>query len=139
MFVVQQTPSVVSNKQHINSSNEKRITINHIFSHNHNWDVYKLNKKLSNHVVEEVENATCSNRGYYLFECPECKEKIIHFGCNSRICTHCKHFTDKWAESIARKVFDVKHRHVVLMPDILWPIFYQNRNLLKLWILQSLQ
>jgi ribosomal protein L32 len=130
---VEQTPINVETQENINPS---KLTINYIFSHNHNWDVYKLkHKELSNYVIEEVERMlTCGERGYCVYECPQCGEiKIIHFGCNSRICTHCgKHFTDKWADGIARKTFNVKHRHVVLtMPDVLWPLFYENRKLLK--------
>jgi hypothetical protein len=68
VFVVQQTPSIDLNKQHINSSD--RITINHIFSHNHNWDVYKLKHRLSNHVEEVERMLTCRDRGYYLFSMP---------------------------------------------------------------------
>jgi transposase-like protein len=58
----------------------------------------------------------CGTKGWKLFKCPKCGEgKVVYYGCNSRVCTHCrKSFTDKWADEIARKTFDVKHRHVVL-------------------------
>jgi len=58
----------------------------------------------------------CEDLGYRLYCCPGCGElKVVHFGCNSRVCIHCgKKFTDKWADSISRKTFDVKHCHVVL-------------------------
>ncbi len=136
---MQTTPSTTLAEPHINSSEKnERISINHIFSHNHNWEVFKYGygDELRPDAVDGVEKMlTCGNRGYYLYECPNCNEfKVIHFGCNSRICTHCgKKFTDKWADSIARKTFNVKHRHVVLtMPNVLWPLFYEDRNLLKL-------
>ncbi len=50
-----------------------------------------------------------------------------------RGCTHCgKRFTDRWAESIARNLFDVKHRHVVLtIPEELRLVFHEDRTLLK--------
>jgi len=77
---------------------------------------------------------SCAERGYRLFACSGCGEiMVIHFGCNSRVCTHCgKRFTDQWADSIARKTFDVKHRHVVLtIPEELRSVFYEDRTLLK--------
>jgi len=113
------------------------FTLNHIFSDNHNWDVYKFGHRgmLREVEIDEVERMlTCGDRGFRVFACPNCDEvKVIHFGCNSRVCTHCgKKFTDKWAEDIARKTFDVKHRHGVLtIPAELRPFFKKNRKLLK--------
>lgn len=118
------------------NSELQTITINHIFSHNHNWDAYKHKhkRKLRRVETEEVEKMlTCGERGYRMYFCPTCGEvKVIHFGCNSRVCTHCgKKFTDKWANIIARKSFNVKHRHVVLtIPEELRSFFY-DRGLLK--------
>jgi len=115
----------------------KQITINYIFSDNHNWDVYRYQHRdeLRSVEIAEVEKMlSCAKRGYCLFECSGCGEvMVVHFGCNSRVCTHCgKRFTDKWAESIARKLFDVKHRHVVLtIPEELRLVFYEDRILLK--------
>ena len=59
--------------------------------------------------------------------------ELVYFGCNSRVCTHCgKRFTDGWADTVARKMFDVKHRHVVLtIPEDLRSVFYEDRTLLK--------
>jgi len=76
----------------------------------------------------------CGKRGFKLFRCPNYgEEKVIPFGCNSRICTHCgKVFNDKWADQIARKTFDVEHRHIVLtIQDELRPFFKADRKLLK--------
>jgi hypothetical protein len=120
------------------NSTSSLITINHIFSHNHNWDVYRYEHigELRSVEIEEVEKMlSCGEQGYCMYLCPNCGElKVIHFGCNSRVCTHCgKKFTDKWADSIARKTFDVKHRHVVLtIPEELRSIFYKSRTLLKM-------
>ncbi|MDI6884688.1 MAG: transposase [Hadesarchaea archaeon] len=114
-----------------------RITINHIFSHNHNWDVYELKHRheLRDVEVKEVRKMLeCGKKGFKLFRCPKCgEEKVVYYGCNSRICTHCgKKFTDKWSEGIAKETFDVKHRHVVLtIPEQLRPFFKTNRKLLK--------
>jgi len=115
----------------------QHITINHIFSDNRNWDVYRYRHRDELRYVEvaEVEKMlSCTEHGYRLFECSGCGEiMVVHFGCNSRVCTHCgKRFTDQWADSIARKMFDVKHRHVVLtIPEELRSVFYEDRTLLK--------
>jgi hypothetical protein len=36
---------------------------------------------------------------------PKCgEEKVVYYGCNSRICAHCgKSFTDKWADIESKK------------------------------------
>ena len=113
------------------------ITINYIFSHNCNWDVYKHKHRggLRGVEVREVEKMlSCEGRGCRIYLCPNCGEvKVIHFGCNSRVCTHCgKKFTDKWANNVARRIFNVKHRHVVLtIPEELRIFFYEDRSLLK--------
>lgn len=122
------------------SANNKpceRITINHIFSDNHNWEVYELKHKreLRDIEVKEVRKMLeCGKKGFKLFRCPNCEEeKVVPYGCNSRVCTHCgKVFTDRWADQIARKTFDVKHRHVVLtIQDELRQFFKADRKLLK--------
>jgi len=114
-----------------------RVTINHIFSHNHNWDVYELKHK---HELREVEvkevrkMLECGSKGFKIFRCPKCgEEKVVYYGCNSRVCTHCgKKFTDKWSGEIAKGTFDVKHRHVVLtIPEQLRGVFQAQRGLLK--------
>jgi len=129
------TSNTVSEFFPINSP--QQITINHIFSDNHNWDVYRYRHRDELRYVEIVEvekMLSCAERGYRLFGCSGCGEvMVVHFGCNSRVCTHCgKRFTDQWADSIARKMFDVKHRHVVLtIPEELRSVFYEDRMLLK--------
>lgn len=118
---------------------ERSITINRIFSDNHNWDVYRFKHVgvLRGVEVVEVEKMLCcqdENSGYFVFRCSDCNEiKIIHLGCNSRVCTHCgKHFTDRWAADVADGLFDVVHRHCVFtIPDVLWQLFKENRGLLK--------
>ena len=85
--------------------------------------------------IKEVEKMlACEEQGYSIYICPKCGEvKVIHFGCNSRVCTHCgKKFTDKWANNVARRTFNVKHRHVVLtIPEELRSFFHDDRDLLK--------
>ena len=112
------TTNTVSGHSSINSTSPL-ITINHIFSHNHNWDVYchVHGDELRDVEIKEVEKMLkCDTLGFRLFSCPNCGEfELVHFGCNSRLCTHCgKRFTDDWADSVDRKTFNVKHRHVVL-------------------------
>ena len=100
---------MVSDGLPINSTAQKRITINHIFSHNHNWDVYRHAHKdeLRDVEIKEVEKMlNCDKLGFRLFSCPNCGEfELVHFGCNSRLCTHCgKRYTDNWANAVARKM-----------------------------------
>jgi len=115
----------------------ERVTINHIFSDNHNWDVYEFKHrgKLREVEVKEVRKMLeCGKKGFKLFRCPNCgEEKVVPYGCNSRVCTHCgKAFTDRWADQIARKTFDVKHRHAVFtIPEQLRLFFESDRKLLK--------
>ena len=85
--------------------------------------------------IKEVEKMLkCDTLGFRLFSCPNCGEfELVHFGCNSRLCTHCgKRYTDNWANAVARKTFDVKHRHVVFtIPQELRSFFHEDRSLLK--------
>ena len=120
----------------------KPITINRIFLHNRNWDVFKLRhcSEVRRVEVAEVEKMLWCQRdenGYCTYYCPSCKEtRIIHFGCNSWVCTHCgKRFADKWASSVAKGMLDVVHRHCVFtISDELWPLFKRDRGLLKFLI-----
>jgi uncharacterized protein (DUF983 family) len=115
----------------------ERITINHIFSDNRNWGVYEFKHRGELRDVETKEvrkMLECGKKGFKVFVCPSCgEEKTVYYGCNSRVCTHCgKLFTDRWADQLARKTFDVKHRHVVLtIPSELRPFFEADRRLLK--------
>lgn len=117
----------------------KSITINCIFSDNHNWDAFRLKHagKLRKVEIDEVEkmlHCQDESNGYFVFYCPRCSvTKVVHLGCNSRVCTHCgKHFTDKWAAGVADGLFDVVHRHCVFtISDALWSVFRENRLLLK--------
>jgi hypothetical protein len=74
------------------------------------------------------------DNGYLTFECQCCGEIVVrHFNCNSRICTHCgKIYNNKWASDLAKKLFDVPHRHVIMtMPVSIRHFFKEDRKLLK--------
>lgn len=117
----------------------KPITINHIFSDRHNWNVFKFKhaddlREVEVAEVEKMLHCQDDDSGYFIFFCPGCKEtKIVHLGCGSRVCTHCgKHFTDRWAAGVAENVYDVVHRHCVFtVPDVIWKLIRENRWLLK--------
>lgn len=114
-----------------------RFTLKDIFLHNHNWDVFKYERRgcIRGVVLVEVERMlSCGKLGWRAFSCPKCGElRVVCFGCNSRVCTHCgKWFADKWADSVANSVFDVAHRHVVFtIPEELRRFFFERRDLLK--------
>ena len=74
------------------------------------------------------------SRGFFAYRCEHCGTTlIVHFGCNSRICSNCgKNHTDKWAKSLQNALFNVPHRHAVFtIPNTLWHIVRNNRLLLK--------
>lgn len=139
MFFVNQTLNNTLGQTSINLES-KGVTINQIFSDNQNWNVYRFKHidELREVEVEEVEKMLqCQDdsRGYFLYHCPNCGDvKIIHLGCNSRVCTHCgKKYTDKWAERLARRTFDVTHRHVIMtIAEELRPFFEKHHELFKI-------
>jgi uncharacterized protein (DUF983 family) len=130
---------MISLNQLINHTPGGKYTTRHIFEDNHNWDVYCfLNRDILRDVeVREVnEMLTCkdSNRGFYIYHCDNCNEThFMSFGCNSRICSNCgKNYTDKWAEKLSKKMFNVPHRHIVLtLSDRLRPYLLEDRSLWK--------
>lgn len=118
---------------------DKELTVQGIFLHNHNWDVYRVlhNSDLRLVEINEVTKMLeCRDeiRGFIECYCDNCStSRTIHFGCNSRICSRCgKRHSDNWAIKISKVMYDVPHRHVVLsMPDRLWELFSKDRSLLK--------
>lgn len=117
----------------------EKITINALFLDNNNWEIFKILHKGELRSVEVVEvekmlHCQEDSRGFRIYRCQACGEiVVVHFGCNSKVCTHCgKRFADQWAERVAKKTFDVAHRHFTLTcPEELWPYFKENRILLK--------
>jgi len=123
------------------------LTVKSIFEDNHNWDVFRLTESANLRDVEinEVEKMlSCKDesRGFFVYRCDSCGTLVtVHFGCNSRICTNCgKNYTDKWAKSLKKTMFNVPHRHAVLtIPDALWQIVRGNRFLLKVLMDAAIQ
>jgi hypothetical protein len=74
--------------------------------------------------------------GYATYRCgkPGCNHtKRIYFGCHHRYCPTCgKKRTDQWIETMRAMLPNTEWQHITFtMPDVLWPIFKQNRHLLK--------
>src|SRR5579872_517851 len=62
----------------------------------------------------------------------ELEERIIYFTCKSRTCPSCGHrLTILWQRELWASLPDIPYRGIVFtMPDVLWPIFKENRHLL---------
>jgi len=84
--------------------------------------------------VEEVQKMLNCGNSFAIYQCKCGYSKVIHFGCNSRVCTHCgKKYTDKWAAQVAKHTLNVVHRHVVwTIAEQLRPFFEENRELFKI-------
>ena len=63
----------------------------------------------------------------------ETEEKLVYHTCKSRACPSCGHrATGLWQREQWASLPDMPYAGVVLtMPDVLWPIFQQNRHLLR--------
>jgi hypothetical protein len=62
----------------------------------------------------------------------ETEEKLVYHTCKSRACPSCGHrATQLWQREQWSALPDVPYAGIVLtMPDVLWPVFQQNRHLL---------
>ncbi len=115
------------------------LTVKHIFEDNHNWAAFHIAEKdnlrdIEINKVNKMLSCKDESRGFFTYVCEHCEIlKTVYFGCNSRICTNCgKNYTDKWAKSLGKALFNMPHRHAVLtIPDALWPIVRRNRFLHK--------
>ena len=60
------------------------------------------------------------------------EERIVYHTCKSRACPSCGYrATTLWQRDQWRDLPEIPYAHVVLtMPDVLWPLFRQNRHLL---------
>ena len=64
--------------------------------------------------------------------CAYREERVVYHTCKSRACPSCGYqATRAWQRNQWRELPDIPYAHVVLtMPDVLWPLFQQNRHLL---------
>ena len=97
-----------------------KVTIKQIMiSHWYNFvNSYSLKKKFRPIVLSEVERIMkCADpqRGYILFECPHCNQKLkLPLRCKSRFCSSCgAAYQQDRSASISAKLLSCKHRHIV--------------------------
>jgi len=99
---------------------------------------------LNSHRIRDVEVETvvkilsCGliSRGFHLYRCSNraCEHtKKIPISCNSRSCPTCgKRAIDEWIEKTKNMFPDCSYQHITFtMPDVLWPIFRDNRDKLN--------
>ena len=98
----------------------------------------KYNGHIRSVVLDEVEKAiNCGNpnNGGALYVCPCCGNyKFVPFRCHTRFCNTCGTvYQENRANSIALKLLNCKHRHVVFtIPEELRPYFRKDRSLLNI-------
>jgi len=117
-----------------NKCRPKSLTIYDIFVNDDNWSIYQTLRNPRAVEIKEVNKMLSCGKEFRIYHCPKCNlDYIVCFGCNSRICTHCgKRYTDRWADSVSKSVFDVNHRHFTMsIPSVLWSVFEKNRIILK--------
>ena len=76
--------------------------------------------------VKKMLKCGTDKLGFTMYQCPSCGQyKKVPFTCHTRICCSCGNlYNMQRANSIAEKMFDVKHRHIVFtIPDALRPYF----------------
>ncbi len=104
------------------------------------WDSYVARHDVRDVERKEVEKALdCygHERGGHVYYCARCdKYLFMSLGCNSRICSCCgKRYTEQWAKSLSKAMFQVPHRHFVIsIPDALWPYLKEDRSLWKVYM-----
>lgn len=98
------------------------------------WESYLETHNPREIELNEVEKAlTCyeKERGCFVYYCSNCSsEYLVKVGCNSRLCSYCgKKYADAWSKNLSKRMFKVKHRHIVLsIPNILWKWLKNNRD-----------
>jgi hypothetical protein len=133
LFFVQENNKVIKLDENINSS----ISVKQILSDN--WSEYSLFHSVTSYQFKEVEKALkCYDikNGCFVYYCANCdKYLFMTMGCNSRICSCCgKRYTDQWAHSLSKAMFNVSHRHFVMsVPDILWT-FLKSWEIRKIYM-----
>lgn len=105
------------------------------------WDSYVERhpevRDVERREVEKALDCYGHERGGYVYYCPACDRYLfMSLGCNSRLCSCCgKRYTDQWAKSLSKAMFDVPHRHMVIsIPSALWPSLKADRSLWKVYM-----
>jgi len=120
------------------------FTIKQIFQDH--WSSF-LSSNLSIRLVAKMEvekMLSCGDckKGYGLYVCPHCNHfKFVPFRCKSRFCNTCgTAYQSDRADSIAAKLINCSHRHIVFtIPQELRPLFRKDRSLLDVLFKASAQ
>lgn len=106
------------------------------------WDSFLMyaerkNLKIRDVVFRDVKrmiNCQDASLGFSLYKCPTCNnQKLVPHTCKSRFCNSCGiKYAKQRATAIESKLIATTHRHLVFtIPDILWPLFLEDRNRLN--------
>lgn len=101
------------------------------------WETYSETHEVREVEEKEVEKTLAcrsGERGIFIYRCLNCGKQVYQtLGCNSRMCSCCgKRYTDQWATSLSKSMFDVPHRQFVIsVPPLLWPCLKENRSFWK--------
>ena len=116
-------------------------SIKKIFLDNENWyNFYSSHKgNFRPAIIDNVlKMLSCGTRlmGYTKYICPDHRDHylVVKHSCKSRFCSSCgKKATDMWIANNSEKLPDTVWQHITFtLPDKYWPIFWLNRNLMKL-------
>ena len=127
------------NHQH---TRKTRYTIKQILTNNGNWwRVYQKNKhKMRDGIIIAIMKLlSCKHtiRGYQEYHCSntDCSHvKYVPFTCKSKACSSCgKKEIERWLAKQNGILPNTKWQHITFtMPDVLWDLFWFNRELLNL-------
>lgn len=116
---------------------KSKFTIKEIFADH--WDPFlATSPRVRDVVLYEVQKVLqCGDlsKGYALYYCEECfKFKYVPFRCKSRFCNTCgMAYQQDRADSIASKLINCKHRHIVFtIPAELRILFRKDRKMLNI-------
>lgn len=121
-----------------------KFTIKEIFTDH--WDSFLLEtpniRAVVDSEVRKVIDCGDPDNGCAFYVCPDCGVyKFVPFRCHSRFCNTCgtAYQADR-ADSIARKLINCKHRHIVFaIAEELRPYFLKDRTLLHVLFRSSAQ
>jgi len=118
----------------VHGDKASRWTFKRIVQDGDNWEQYQrvYAGQVTAHQIAEVEKMLgCRDprNGFATYICLDCGEKVqVPFSCKSRVCSSCgKVHAEEWAEQLARRMFNVTHRHITFtVPDSLWSEFEEE-------------